>query len=73
MVNRRLDDLDTVVKCDALDDLRQLVFAFQPPPGFRGGHDELEHHQPGGGLRERPLGPHGPMAHGGEDALDRVR
>ncbi len=31
------DDLDTVLEFDALDDFRQLIFALQASPCFRGG------------------------------------
>ena len=72
-MSRRFDDLDAVLEFDALDDLGQLVFALQAPPCFRGRGDELEHHEPGGLGRQRSFCPHGPMTHGGEHALDRVR
>jgi hypothetical protein len=39
------DDLDAVGKSDTGDDLRQLICSFESAPGFRGGADELEHHQ----------------------------
>ncbi len=67
------DDLGPVAEDDAGHDLRQLVFALQPAPGFRRRHHQLEHHQLGGRGRERPFGPHGSMPHRGEHALDRVR
>jgi ABC-type sulfate/molybdate transport systems ATPase subunit len=35
VVCRHFDDLDAVFKSDTCDDLRQLICAFQPPPGFR--------------------------------------
>src|SRR5215213_4301543 len=47
VVCRHVDDLDAVFKSDTCDDLRQLICAFQPPPGFRRGAEQLEHHQPG--------------------------
>ena len=37
-------DLDSVFKFDALNDLWQLVLAFQSPPCFRGGVDKFKHH-----------------------------
>jgi|GEM_PF-3696854 len=37
--------------------------------GFRGRHDQLEHRQPGGVLRQRAFGPNGPVPDGGEHAL----
>ncbi len=43
----RVGDLDAVVEGDTLDDLGQLGLAFQPSPGLRGRHDELEHHEQG--------------------------
>lgn len=41
---RHLGDLDAVLESDTYDDLRQLICAFEPPPGSRCGDDELEHH-----------------------------
>ena len=72
-MSRHFDDLDAVLEFDALDDFRQLIFAFQSSPRFRGGIDEFEHHQLRSLLRQRSLGPHRSVAHRGEDALDRVR
>jgi len=72
-VSRRFDDLDAILEFDASDDLRQLVFALQAPPGFGGRGDELEDHELGGPGRQRSLRPHGSMTHSGEHALDRVR
>src|SRR4051794_32028462 len=43
----RLLDLDAVAEPDTLDDLRQLVLAFQAAPCLGSRHDELEDHQPG--------------------------
>src|SRR6266566_9623313 len=34
VVCRHLDDLDAVLESDTCDDLRQLICAFQPPPGL---------------------------------------
>ena len=34
VVCRRFDDLDAVLESDTSDDLRQLICAFQPPPGL---------------------------------------
>ncbi|MEY9581028.1 hypothetical protein ABIE88_008604 [Bradyrhizobium diazoefficiens] len=34
VVFRHLDDLDAVFESDTCDDLRQLICAFQPPPGL---------------------------------------
>ena len=45
VVCRQFDDLDAVFKFDTCDDLRQLICAFQPPPGLRCGAEQLEHHQ----------------------------
>ena len=42
MVSWRLRDLDAVAECDTLDDLRQLVLALQPAPGFGGGLTSLK-------------------------------
>ncbi len=36
----RVDDLDAVGEPDALDELGQLVLAFQPAPGLRGCRDQ---------------------------------
>lgn len=44
---RHLDDLDAVVESDTCEGLRLLICAFEPPPGFRCGDYELEHHQLG--------------------------
>ena len=49
VVCRQFDDLDAVFKFDTCDDLRQLICAFQPPPGLRCGAEQLEHHQLGSG------------------------
>jgi hypothetical protein len=48
VVCRRFEDLDAVFESDTRDNLRQVICAFQPPPGFRCGDDQLEHHQLGG-------------------------
>ena len=48
VVCRHVDDLDAVVESDTCNHLRQLICAFEPPPGFRCGDHQLEHHQPGG-------------------------
>ena len=71
-VSGHFDDLDTVLEFDALDDFRQLFFALQASPCFRGGVDEFKHHQLGGLRRQGPLRPHGSMTHRREHALDRV-
>ncbi|WLA85847.1 NAD-dependent epimerase/dehydratase family protein [Bradyrhizobium elkanii] len=34
VVCRHLNDLDAVVESDTCDHLRQLICAFEPPPGF---------------------------------------
>ena len=68
----RVGDLDAVAECDALDDFRQLVLALQPAPGPGRRHHQLEHHQPGGVLRQRALRADGPVPDRGEHALDRV-
>src|SRR3954452_9183426 len=47
VVCRHFNDLDAVFKSDTCDDLRQLICAFQPPPGLRCGAEQLEHHQLG--------------------------
>ena len=72
-MNRLVDDLDTIMELDASDDLGQLVFALQTPPGFCRRADQLEHHEAGGLGRQRSFCPHGSMAHRGEHAFDRVR
>jgi hypothetical protein len=48
VVCRRFEDLDAVFESDTCDNLGQVICAFQPPPGFRCGDNQLEHHQPGG-------------------------
>ena len=48
VVCRRFEYLDAVFESDTCDNLGQVICAFQPPPGFRCGDDQLEHHQPGG-------------------------
>jgi hypothetical protein len=58
-VSRHFDDLDAVLKSDSLDDFRQMIFALQSPPSFRGGSYELEHHQLGGSCRQGSC-PHHP-------------
>jgi hypothetical protein len=47
-VCRRFEDLDAVFESDTCDNLGQVICAFQPPPGFRCGDNQFEHHQPGG-------------------------
>ena len=71
-MSRHFDDLDTVLEFDALDDFRQLIFALQTSPCFRGGVDEFEHHELCGRRRQGSLRPHRAMANRGEHALDRV-
>ena len=66
------DDLDAVLEFDALDDFRQLIFAFQSSPCFRSGVDKFEHHKLGRLRRQGSLRPHGSMTHRREHALDRV-
>ena len=66
------DDCDTVCERDAYDDHRQAIFALQPSPGLRSGHDEIEDHEPGGLMRQGAFRSHGSMPDGGEDALSRV-
>ena len=63
VVSRHFDNFDAVLEFDALDDFRQLIFAPQASPCFRGGVDEFEHHQLGGLRRPGPLLPHGSMTH----------
>jgi hypothetical protein len=48
VVCRRFEDLDAVFESDTCDNLGQVICAFQPPPGFRCGDNQFEHHQPGG-------------------------
>ena len=71
-MSRHFSDLDAVLEFYAFDDLRQLVFALQSPPGFRGRGDELEHHELGSLGRQGSLGPDSSMTHRREHALDRV-
>lgn len=66
-------DLDAVGESDTSDDLGQLILALKTAPGFGGGFDELEDHDPGRVPGQRPLCAHRPVPHGGEDAFDRVR
>src|SRR5215208_2999854 len=65
-------DLDAVLESDTGDHLRQLIFAHQPAPGFCGRHDELEHHQPGGGRGQRSLRAYRAMPDCGKYTFDRV-
>jgi hypothetical protein len=51
-MSRHFSDLDSVCEFDALNDLWQLVLAFQSPPCFRGGIDKFEHHEFGGLRRQ---------------------
>jgi hypothetical protein len=44
VVCRHFDDLDAILEFDTSDNLRQLIFTLQPPPGLRGGDDQLEYH-----------------------------
>ena len=46
-MSRHFGDLNSVFEFDALNDLWQLVLAFQSPPCFCGGIDEFEHHELG--------------------------
>ena len=71
-MSRHFDDLDAVLEFDALDDFRQLIFALQSSPCFRGGVDKFEHHKVGRFRRESSFRPRRAMANRGEHALDRV-
>jgi hypothetical protein len=64
------DDLDAVGKSDTRDDLRQLICSFESAPGFRGGADELEHHQFCGLRQQGSFRPDRPVSH--EHALERI-
>jgi DNA-binding transcriptional LysR family regulator len=66
-------DLDSVAEFGAFDDLRQLVPTWQPAPGFRRRHRQLEDHRAGGVLRQRVFHSDGATPDGCEDAFDRVR
>merc|ERR1712078_469773 len=68
-----IDRGDAVGEFDTFDDAGQLVPAVQLAPGLRSRADQSEHHEPGGLLRERALGPDGAMPDGREHALYRVR
>ena len=71
-MSRHFSDLDSVFKFDALNDLWQLVLAFQSSPCFRGGVDEFEHHELGGLRRQGALGPHGSMTYGRKYAFEAL-
>jgi hypothetical protein len=45
VVCRRFEDLDAVFESDTCDNLGQVICAFQPPPGFRCGDNQFEHHK----------------------------
>ncbi len=52
---------------------RQVVaLAVRPTLDVGRRHDQLEHHEPGGVLRQRPPGAHDAVSDGGKHALDRV-
>ncbi len=72
MIGGRFDG-DAVGEGDAGDEHGQDVFTLQAPPGFRGGDDELEDHEPGGLLGQGALGSHRPVPDRREDAFDGVR
>ena len=72
-MSRNIDDLGSILERDTGDDLGQQVFALQPSLGLGGSHDELEHHQLGGGGRQGPPRPDSSVPDRGEDGLDRVR
>ena len=42
----RVGHLDAVSEGDAGNNFRQLIFALEPAPGLRRGHDQLEDHKP---------------------------
>jgi|SRR5450755_2790405 hypothetical protein len=44
VVCRRFEDLEAVFESDTCDNLGQVICAFQPPPGFRCGDNQFEHH-----------------------------
>ena len=67
-----MNGLDTVDEGDAFDHFGQQLIALQTAPGSGGCHDELEHHQPGGCLREGALGPDRAVTDSGEHALDGI-
>lgn len=64
---------DAVGERDAFDDAGQPVRAVQLAPCLRRRPYQGEDHELRGLLRQRALGAHGPMADGGEHALDWVR
>ena len=71
-MSRHFDNLDAILEFDALDDFRQLIFAIQSSPCFRGGVDKFEHHKLGRLRRQGSFRPHGSMTHRREHAFDRV-
>src|SRR5450759_4265973 len=73
VVCRHFDDLDAILESDTSDNLRQLIFTLQPPPGLRGGYDQLEYHQFGGRGRQRTFRPHRPVPNCREHAFDGIR
>ena len=60
------------VNCDAFDDAGQLVCAVEPAPFFEAARTRVKTIS-SAVFCDSPLVPHGAMADGGEDALDRVR
>lgn len=66
-------ELDPVLELGTCEQFRQLILSLQSTPGFGGGHDGLEDHQPGAFRRQGALRAHRSVANGGKDALDRVR
>src|SRR5450830_687127 len=61
-----------VLESDTSDNFRQLIFTLQPPPGLRGGDDQLEYHQLGSRGRQRTSRPHCPVANCREHAFNGI-
>ena len=71
-MSRHLGDLDAVLKFDAFDDFRQLVFSLQSPPGFCSRCDKLEHQDLGGFRRQGSLRSRCAMTRRRQHAFDWV-
>jgi hypothetical protein len=71
-VGRGLSAFDAIAEEYAPDHLGLLLFALQPAPGPRGGHDELEDHSPSGFLRKGTVGADHARSDGGEHTRDQI-
>ena len=67
-----LSYFNTVSEFDAVDDLGQVVSAFQAAPCLAGRHHQFENHHERSGVAEAAFGAHGSVPHGREYTFDRV-